>query len=137
MLIENGVDVNAVDTRDTSALCLASIYNKRAEYALLLLCFGAEIDKKTLERDKSGLLCPINDRLNLLRKGESMGTSLMSDEERRFMWNLAFCFIIAHRGAAFKAYYAIRSFITYHGIFIQWIQPRWIRFEEVERRKFS
>ena len=34
------------------------------------------------------------------------------------MWNLAFSFTIAHRGAAFKAYYAIRSFITFHGIFM-------------------
>jgi hypothetical protein len=42
----------------------------------------------------------------------------MSNEERRFMWNLAFSFTIAHRGAAFKAYYAIRSFITFHGIFM-------------------
>ena len=42
----------------------------------------------------------------------------MGNEERRFMWNLAFCFTIAHRGAAFKGYYAIRSFITFHGIFM-------------------
>ena len=42
----------------------------------------------------------------------------MSVEERRFMWNLAFSFTIAHRGAAFKAYYSIRSFITFHGIFM-------------------
>ena len=34
------------------------------------------------------------------------------------MWNLAFSFTIAHRAAAFKAYYAIRSFITFHGIFM-------------------
>ena len=27
-------------------------------------------------------------------------------------------FTIAHRGAAFKAYYVIRSFITYNGIFM-------------------
>ena len=42
----------------------------------------------------------------------------MSEEERRFMWNLAFSFTIKHRGAAFKAYYAIRSFITLNGIFM-------------------
>ena len=43
----------------------------------------------------------------------------MGNEERRFMWNLAFCFTIAHREAAFKCvYYAIRSFITFHGIFM-------------------
>ena len=47
-----------------------------------------------------------------------METTLMSDEEKRFMWNLAFFFTITHRGVAFKAYYAIRSFITFHGIFM-------------------
>ena len=34
------------------------------------------------------------------------------------MWNLAFFFTLKHRVAAFKAYYAIRSFITYNGIFM-------------------
>ena len=34
------------------------------------------------------------------------------------MWNLAFCFTITHRAASFKAYYSIRSFITFHGIFM-------------------
>ena len=34
------------------------------------------------------------------------------------MWNLAFFFTIKHRVAAFKAYYAIRSFITFNGIFM-------------------
>ena len=42
----------------------------------------------------------------------------MSNEEKRFMWNLAFSFTIQHRAAAFKAYYKIRSFITFHGIFM-------------------
>ena len=47
-----------------------------------------------------------------------MGTTLMSKEESHFMWNLAFFFTIKHRVAAFKAYYSIRSFITYNGIFM-------------------
>jgi hypothetical protein len=47
-----------------------------------------------------------------------METTLMSEEERRFMWNLAFSFTIKYRVAAFKAYYSIRSFITYNGIFM-------------------
>jgi hypothetical protein len=34
------------------------------------------------------------------------------------MWNLAFFFTIQHRVAAFKAYYSIRSFITFNGIFM-------------------
>ena len=85
---------------------------------LQLLCFGAKIDKIALERDLTFVLQPINDRLKSLRAGNGMTTTLMVDEERRFMWNLAFSFTIQHRGAAFKAYYAIRSFITYHGIFM-------------------
>ena len=42
----------------------------------------------------------------------------MSKEESQFMWDLAFSFTWKYRVAAFKAYYAIRSFITYHGIFM-------------------
>ena len=34
------------------------------------------------------------------------------------MWNLAFFFTWQYRVAAFKAYYAVRSFITYNGIFM-------------------
>ena len=34
------------------------------------------------------------------------------------MWNLAFSFTIQNRAAAFKGYYTIRSFITFHGIFM-------------------
>ena len=60
----------------------------------------------------------IKDRLNLLRAGKRIGTPLMSNEERRFMWNLAFSFTIRHRAVAFKAFYKIRSFITFHGIFM-------------------
>ena len=45
-------------------------------------------------------------------------TTLMSKEEGQFLWNLAFFLTIEYRGAAFKAYYAIRSFITYKGIFM-------------------
>jgi len=122
LLIKNGVDVNAVNKDKASALsCLVGknghidIMNR---LVLQLLCFGVEIDKFALRHDKWELLRPINDRVNLLRAGKRIGTSLMSNEERRFMWNLAFCFTIKYRGAAFKAYYAIRSFITYNGIFM-------------------
>ena len=47
-----------------------------------------------------------------------MKTSLMSNEERRFMWNLALSFTVAHRAIAFPLYNFIRSFITYNGIFM-------------------
>ena len=85
---------------------------------LQLLCFGATIDENSLERISTSLLGQINDRMNLLRAGKRPETSLMSNEERRFMWNLAFSLTIQHRAAAFKTYYTIRSFITFHGIFM-------------------
>ena len=71
-----------------------------------------------LSGDRTGLITLIKKRFISLREGNGMETTMMSDEERRFMWNLAFFFTIKHRAAAFKAYYAIRSFITYHGIFM-------------------
>eukprot|EP00938_MAST-03A_sp_MAST-3A-sp1_P000747 g747.t1 len=117
MLLQNGADVNVVAESEYTALSIAAWENRRL-CILQLLCFGAKIDKEALKRDKTRLLQPMNDRLNSLRAGKGMTTSLLCDEERRFMWNLAFSFTIQHRGAAFKAYYAIRSFITYHGIFM-------------------
>ena len=93
-------------------------------FILQLLCFGAEISHELNEMaidliyDQTRILDPINERLNSLRAGNGMETTLMSEEERCFMWNLAFSFTIKYRVAAFKAYYAIRSFITYNGIFM-------------------
>ena len=34
------------------------------------------------------------------------------------MWNLAFCLTLKAKVPAFKVYYKVRSFITYHGIFM-------------------
>merc|ERR1712146_425670 len=117
VLLENGADVSAVDEDKLTVLYYAARYN-RAEWVVQLLCFGAEIDCKAFENDKTALLRPIEDRLKSLRAGNGMKTTLMSNEERRFMWNLPFFFSIAHRGAAFKAYYSIRSFVTFNGIFM-------------------
>jgi hypothetical protein len=47
-----------------------------------------------------------------------MGTSLMSNEERRFMWNLACALAVKHPAIAFRTYQRIRSFVTFHGIFM-------------------
>ena len=116
-MIQNGTDVNAVDKWKKTALRNAAEYGK-IRCTLQLLCFGAEIDEQTIKEDRTKLLQPIESRLKLLRSGNRMGTSLLCDEERRFMWNLAFSFTIKHRGAAFKAYYSIRSFITFNGIFM-------------------
>ena len=74
--------------------------------------------QKALDCDKTGLLGQINDRMDLLRAGKRPETSFMSNQERQFMWELAFSLTIQNRAAAFKAFYTIRSFITFHGIFM-------------------
>ena len=117
LLEKGGADVNAVDTNEDTALRFTAAY-REVRCMLTLLCFGAEINEREIDDDTTKLLRPIHDRFTSLREGKGMETTLMSDEERRFMWNLAFFFTIKHRVAAFKAYYAVRSFITYHGIFM-------------------
>ena len=118
MLVQAGADINHFDEDNRTALNLMAVYG-RIPGMLRLLCLGAEISEKAIFEDKSHLLRPINERLDLLRNGNSMGTTLMSDEEGRFMWNLAFFLTMKHGGAtAFKTYYSIRSFITFHGIFM-------------------
>ena len=52
VLIQNGVDVNAVDDEKSTALhciCAAHVVLTRCEIFLQLLCFGADIDKKTID----------------------------------------------------------------------------------------
>ena len=117
VLIQNGANVNAVNEYKRTALHKAIEY-RHVVLMLQLLCFGAAIDKKALQVDKTGLLGEINHRMDLLRAGKRPETSLMANEERHFMWNLAFSLTIQHPAAAFKTYYTIRSFITFHGIFM-------------------
>jgi hypothetical protein len=117
VLIQNGADVNAVNKYNRTTLHRAA-EKGRVVLTLQLLCLGAAIDRKALRDDKTRLLSQINDRMKLLRAGKRPETSLMSNEEKRFMWELAFSLTIQHRAAAFKAYYTIRSFITFHGIFM-------------------
>ena len=117
VLIQNGADVNAVDCDKATALQLAAS-NKRIPCVLQLLCFGAEIDERTIEDDKTKLLRPIETKLKSLRNGNPIGTSLMSDEERRFMWNLACVLAIKHPAIAFGTYQRVRAFVTFNGIFM-------------------
>ncbi len=114
VLILNDADVNAVTDSDCTVLDDA-VEEGHHVCALQLICCGAEIDRV---KKPTELMSHIKDRLDLLRTDKSIGTSLMSNEERRFMWNLAYSFTIQHRSIAFKVYYKIRSFITFHGIFM-------------------
>ena len=85
---------------------------------LELLCFGAIINKKALKEDKTGLLVQIEERLEKLRNGEYRIMNLCSNEENKFKWNLAFCLTLKAKVLSFTVYYKVRSFITYHGIFM-------------------
>ena len=118
LLIQYGANVNAVDNTNDSALRYASCYSNSVSLTLELLCSGAKIDKEALEEDKTGLLVPIEERLEKLRNGERRITNLCSNEENKFKWNLAFCLTLKAKVPAFKVYYKVRSFITYHGIFM-------------------
>jgi hypothetical protein len=118
LLIHYGANVNAVDVDNESVLYYASYYSKSVPLTLELLCLGAKIDKTALKDDMTGLLVPIEEILEKLRNGERCITNLCSNEENKLKWNLAFCLTLKYKVAAFKAYYSIRSFITYHGIFM-------------------
>ena len=97
--------------------CLTLIFlNGHPVLTLQLPCFGAAIDKKAVEDDDTHLLGQINNRMNLLRAGKRIGTSLMSNEERHFMWQLASSLTIQNCAVAFEVYYRVHSFITFHGI---------------------
>mgnify|MGYP001300354502 CR=1 FL=1 len=125
LLLLNGADMNALDNEKRTPLFRAAEQG-RVACALHLICFGAKIDKKTIRYDTTCLISSINDKLNYVRKGGRMllrgktpeDMPLMSDEEKRFMWNLAFVLARKHIGIAFKLYYTIRSFITFKGIFM-------------------
>jgi hypothetical protein len=116
LLIQYGGEINAVDEDNVSVLCYASI--RSVPLTLELLCFGAKIDKNALYCDNTGLLVPIEERLEKLRNGERRITNLCSNEENKYKWNLAFCLTLKAKVPAFKVYYKVRSFITYHGIFM-------------------
>jgi hypothetical protein len=117
VLIQNGADVNAASKDEGTALRIAAVKDN-IPCTLQLLCFGAEIDEQTIEKDKTKLLRPVEDRLKSLRDGKRMEVSLMSEEERRFMWDLGFVLAVKHPTIAFTTYQRIRSFVTFHGIFM-------------------
>ena len=107
-----------MDDWGQSVLYYASYYAKSVPLILELLCFGAKIDKNALKWDKTGLLVPIEERLEKLRNGEYRITNMRSKEENEFMWSLAFCLTLKAKVPAFKVYHKVCSFITFKGIFM-------------------
>ena len=118
LLIKNGAVVNAVDNVGRSVLWYASCFSLSVPLTLELLCLGAKIDKRALYCDKTGLLVQIEERLEKLRNGERCITSLCSNEENKYKWNLALSLTLKAKVPAFKVYYKVCSFITFHGIFM-------------------
>ena len=122
VLIQNGVDVNAVDDEKATALydAIFACRSHVAKIVLQLLCFGAEIHKKTIHAARYEPKFPprLHDVLITLRDGSGTKTTFMSNEERRFMWNLALVLAVKHRAIAFRTYHMILSFITFHGLFM-------------------
>ena len=115
--------MNAVDRGEDTALHIAisERFSNIAKMVLQLLCFGADIDEKTIDESDEidePEFQPLRDVLISLRDGNGTKTTFMSNEERGFMWNLGFVLAIKHPAIAVRTYGSIRSFITFHGIFM-------------------
>ena len=114
ILIRNGADIN---DGDSQPLQIAAD-NYHVPYLLELLCLGAEISSNAVKSDQTELLRPIKDRVESLRAGNGMKNNVDVRRGETLHVESAFSLMIAYGGAAFKAYYSIRSFITFHGIFM-------------------
>ena len=113
VLVQNGANPNALHENYLLGPLHCASQRGYVACTLQLLCCGAEIDALALDEDHSRLLLPIHLRLEMLRNGKRMKTTLMSKEERRFMWNLCLVFTKKYFSIAFKLfklYYAVRSF---------------------------
>jgi len=131
-LIQSGADVNVRSKENWTALSMASsqvrysftCHRQYIDIMLRLLCVGARIDKIALEQDKDcvGLLSRVQTRLNLLQNGDDGdgGVIFYSNEDRYFLYELAFSLVKTGKLGAlsFKVYRVVRSFITFHDIFM-------------------
>jgi len=118
LLIRNGADVNVLDKENRSVVYCVSSFCDSVSLTLELICLGAKIDKHAFSVDKTGLLCKIEARMKKLRDGDCRVSNLYSNEEGRFMWNIALCLTLKTKASARRAYNTIRSFVTFNGIFM-------------------
>jgi hypothetical protein len=86
---------------------------------LQLLCRGAKIHKDAIEADKTELLGLIEDKSKRLLDCGPGANNLYSKEEKEIIYCLSICLVLRFPGnAGFNAFCALRSFITYKGIFM-------------------
>ena len=119
LLMMNGANVNALNKIDDSPMWLAVRFSPielRVPTMLELICGGARIDKKSISRDKSGVLQKVEDRLNLLRERKPITTDLFSVEERSFVEHIALCLASKYYGIGKKLFYELLHLISFHGV---------------------
>ena len=115
VLIRNGIDVNAVDEDNDTALKIA-VERFHSDCVLQLVCSGAKMISKAMIDNMSS-----TNTLTLIYRIGYLEENLMSEEEARFMWHVAFLFTAKGgrvNAIAFKLYHTVRSFVTYRGIFM-------------------
>ena len=147
VLIQNGADVNcptcdggetpmfnAILNQD-SETCRLLLENggktckwhlqltHKPEMIRLLICWGVPLMGVDTSLDSSILLGLLRTGIDTLRSGERLSKSyiakFMSQSEASLLRDIAFAIAIQFSGCyGFATYYRIRSFITFHGIFI-------------------
>ena len=117
LLVRNGADVNAKNKYNNTPLFeAASKCNHRC--VLQLLCLRVNIDCASILKDKTALLRPIQNQLHLLREDKPLQAHMFTKEEMELIYNLALCITIKIPSIAFKTFHILKSFITFHGIFV-------------------
>ena len=125
LLVLHGADVNARSTNDpdmsTLRLVIGDYGPPNMALILDLLSYGATIDSGCILMDDSGLLRKIDRSMNKLRNSEKLDYDsdvIISDRDRTWMRNLALAITFRAPQVAFKMWCIVRSFITFHGIFM-------------------
>ena len=130
VLVQYGVDVNAVDNLQRTALYYAAAF-ANIPCVLHLLCCGAHITEDAMKDDRHSVVLKNGTRVKLLSfikkrlDDKTVKSELMSDEERQFIRSLGFALVNVKLkvlwwdlSTAKKAFYKIREYITFKNIFM-------------------
>ena len=127
VLVQYGVDVNAVDNLQRTALYYAAAF-ANIPCVLHLLCCGAHITEDAMKDDDLTIIETREKLLSFIKKrldDKTVKSELMSDEERQFIRSLGFALVNVKLkvlwwdlSTAKKAFYKIREYITFKNIFM-------------------